>query len=591
MSEVSRLRRLALVAAVPVAAIAVFGSTHGSAAGLDFSTVYVDGARGGGEPFVIYSHGGQDLVYSSHEGTTLTQSSNVTGGTNCDIVPADPTSSGGYLCTYNNQVNMWFSSDAGHTWHHSTGDPVATGFSDPSLTEDQCVSGACNVWNTGIDLANDALYASSDGGQTWVGTPQCPPNGGDRPWLAGGQNGEVFMATNANVGGHTIYHGTTTVAAGRNVAAACNPNGVTDSGGQGQIYYNHHDGSVIEPNCTGVSNGCLASTSGHLGIGLLPAASSVWASSTASPTGSFVNRAANGPAAGPGSIEHWPAIAVSTDTSAAAPAGTVYIVWDTAPRDSSTHNGCSGSTGSAIGNPSLLQNSIKLAYSNDEGQTWSAPITISNGPGTVMWPWVAAGANGNVSVVWYQADQSTDPDCDSANLVCQAQVPATTCPSNWSLRAENLYGVTSGSPTILAVNAVHDPVPGAQTSNPHPNGTIHVGKTCEGGTTCAATGEDRRLGDYFTNSLDQNGCVMIASGDTMQNAPVTNMPLPNSLPIFLQQSSGPSLTTGADCASLVSVPEVSTVIGLAGAATAAAILVGGARRRRARSARSRSAHA
>ena len=209
--------------------------------------MYVDGARGGGEPFVIYSHAGQDLVYSSHEGTTLTQSSNFTGGTNCDIVPSDPTSSGGYLCTYDNQVNMWFSSDGGQTWHHSVGDPVATGFSDPSLTEDQCVSGACNVWNTGIDLANDALYASSDGGQTWVGTAQCPPGGGDRPWLAGGVNGEVFLVTNANVGGHTFYHGTTTQVGGQNVAVSCNPNGLTDSGGSGQIYYNHHDGSVVDP--------------------------------------------------------------------------------------------------------------------------------------------------------------------------------------------------------------------------------------------------------------------------------------------------------------------------------------------------------
>src|SRR5438132_6546288 len=352
---IGRRSRLLVLAVIPVAAAAVVGTTRGSASALVFSTVYVDGARGGGEPFVIYSHAGQDLVYSSHEGTTLTQSSNFTGGTNCDIVPSDPTSSGGYLCTYDNQVNMWFSSDGGQTWHHSVGDPVATGFSDPSLTEDQCVSGACNVWNTGIDLANDALYASSDGGQTWVGTAQCPPGGGDRPWLAGGVNGEVFLVTNANVGGHTFYHGTTTQVGGQNVAVSCNPNGLTDSGGSGQIYYNHHDGSVVEPR----------SGSGHYNIGVLPNASSAWPSPTGNPTGAFADPPlANGPASGPGSIEHWPAIAISTDTSSQAPAGTIYEVWDTAPRDSATHNGCSGSTGSAIGNPSLLQNTINIASTN-----------------------------------------------------------------------------------------------------------------------------------------------------------------------------------------------------------------------------------
>jgi hypothetical protein len=549
------------------------GSTLGRASALSFSSVYVDAARGGGEPFVIYSHAGGDLVYSSHEGTTLTQSSNFTGVTNCDIKPSDPTSSGGYICTYNNQVNMWFSSDGGHTWHKSIGNPVATGFSDPSLTEDNCVAGACNVWNTGIDLANDALYASSDGGQTWIGTAQCTPNGGDRPWLAGGSNGEVFLVSNANAGGHTFYHGATTVVTGQNVAVTCNPNGLTDGGGSGQIYYNHHDGSLVEPK----------TSSGHRGIGLLSNASGVWSSQIANPVGAFVDRTPNGPASGP-SIEHWPAIAISTDTSAAAPAGTIYLVWDTAPRGGpTTTKGCSGSTGSAIGNPSLLPNSVNLSYSNDEGQTWSAPMTIANPGTTVMWPWVAAGANGNVSVVWYQADQLTDPDCDSANLVCQMQTPSTTCPTNWSLREQTLYSVTSGSPTIQQANVVQDPVPGAQTSNLHPNGTIHVGKVCEGGTTCAATGEDRRLGDYFTNAIDQNGCVLIASGDTMQNAPITNQPLPNSLPLFIKQVSGPSLTTGLDCAALAAnIPEVQTVAGLAAIGAAAIIATAMARRRRAR---------
>lgn len=253
-------------------------------------------------------------MYSSHEGTTLTDSSFLSGA-NCDIVTNPPNNVGpnGYICSYNNQVNMWFSNDAGHTWTKSLGNPIYTGFSDPSLTEDECTAGgACNVYNTGIDLANDALYASPDGGQTWVaGTPQCPPNGGDRPWLAGGKYGEVFLVTNANVGGHTFYHGTVTQVGGQNASLTCATTGITDSGGAGQIYYNHHDGSLVEPKDTG----------GHYGIGVLPNASAF--------TGTFLSRTANGPASGP-SLEHWPAIAISTDTSAAAPNGTIYIVWDSA---------------------------------------------------------------------------------------------------------------------------------------------------------------------------------------------------------------------------------------------------------------------
>ena len=41
---------------------------------------------------------------------------------------------------------------------------------------------------------NDALFSSADGGKTWdKGTVQC--HDGDRPWLAGGRSGQVFMAT------------------------------------------------------------------------------------------------------------------------------------------------------------------------------------------------------------------------------------------------------------------------------------------------------------------------------------------------------------------------------------------------------------
>jgi hypothetical protein len=63
-----------------------------------------------------------------------------------------------------------------------------------------------------------------------------------------------------------------------------------------------------------------------------------------------------------------------------------------------------------------------------------------------------------------------------------------------------------------------------------------------------ATGQDRRLGDYFTNNLDGNGCVIIASGDTTQMDPVTGQPRAWSLPLFMHQDAGPSLIAGRTCA-------------------------------------------
>lgn len=62
-----------------------------------------------------------------------------------------------------------------------------------------------------------------------------------------------------------------------------------------------------------------------------------------------------------------------------------------------------------------------------------------------------------------------------------------------------------------------------------------------------ATGQDRRLGDFLTNSLDERGCVMIGTGDTTVPDPLTGGPRPISLPLFVHQTSGPSLTTGKAC--------------------------------------------
>jgi len=77
---------------------------------------------------------------------------------------------------------------------------------------------------------------------------------------------------------------------------------------------------------------------------------------------------------------------------------------------------------------------------------------------------------------------------------------------------------------------------------------------CQGGTTCVATGQDRRLGDFFTNALDARGCVLIATGDTQLPDPVTGAQQATSRPVYIAQTSGPGLT-GQDC---TPVPAVSS---------------------------------
>src|SRR5205085_996643 len=104
---------------------------------------------------------------------------------------------------YRNQVNMWTSDDSGASWRRvtfpggfQTNPAQNTGFSDPDLTQDE----AGRVYNTGIDLVNDSLFSSNDGGKNW-------DNGnvnaiGTSVWKPGDTKITPVKATDTTVFGH-----------------------------------------------------------------------------------------------------------------------------------------------------------------------------------------------------------------------------------------------------------------------------------------------------------------------------------------------------------------------------------------------------
>ena len=484
----------------------------GAAGSVSFSATYVSKTLGGGEPFVIYSHAKHDLIFSAHESTTLLNRNGLTSpGSSCDFQTGT-----GYLCSYNNEVNVWYSTDQGKTWQTSALNPLYLGFSDPSLTEDA----GGRIYDTGIDLANDALFSTDDGGRNFsTGTPQC--HDGDRPWLAGGQPNEVFLSTDTVEGptsGHEIFHSS-------DGGASCDQTGIADTGdagnglsysGYGQLYYNHQNGTLIEPADWYDSNSVVHG----VGISTLANASHAWTGS-----GTFVPHEA---AKNTTQLGHWPAIAIDNG-------GTTYLVWDTNARNATSKSGCDTRIPNAIGGPALQANSVMLAYTRDGGKTWSGPYTVAHPGTTVLWPWVVAGSPGHIAVSWYQGDQLTDPDCDSAALASGGH------PTKWTIRAALIPTATSASsyPTS-SINVV-------PTDAKHPGGVFHVGGICQGGTTCFVTGQDRRLGDYFTNAIDAAGCLMIATGDTMLTDSTTGGDFAQSRPLFIRQTSGTSLT-GQSCA-------------------------------------------
>jgi len=466
----SRYLGLLAVTALVAAAMAGVPANAAPAPAIHFGApVYVDGSLAGGEPFVLEDARTHRLVYTSHEGTTHLYRPGMASGAVGDAE---------FLANYRNQVNIWTSADHGRSWQRVSllgsgfiNNPADnTGFSDPDLTEDA----GGRIYDTGIDLANDALFSSADGGRTWpTGTAQC--HEGDRPWLAGGRRGEVFLSTDSETAGHIVVRSADGGASCGSTAAVANGAGWT---GDGKLYYDRLNGALVEP---------AVFSSGGVGIDVLPHASTAFGAS-AHPR--FTGYPADSQTA---MFAHWPSIAIDS-------AGTIYLVWDT-------------NEGSA------RPNSIMLTYTRDLGRHWAVPIQVARPGTTVLWPWVTAGSAGNVGVVYYQYDRLVSPD--------------STTVGNVHVMVANLYGVTGGHRVERITDAA--------------GRTIHVGGICQGGTTCVATGQDRRLGDLLTDSIDDQGCVMVATGDTMQVDPVTKQQLPVSHPLFLIQTAGRSLT-GRDCA-------------------------------------------
>lgn len=480
--------------------------THSPGIGFD-APVFVDQNLGGGEPSVIYDPKAHDYVYTAHEGTTLTDHDGIAGS---------PDTSANWLGNYRNQVNVWWSPDGFDwtkvSWNGTgfTNNPATnTGFSDPDLTLDQ----GGRLYNTGIDLANDALFSSTDGGKSWpTGTINC--HDGDRPWLAGGRPNEVFLATDTAEGtlSHQIFQST-------DGGASCSPTGIPDAGtipktsrldggdsytGYGKLRYDNHgslSGGLVEPIEVSGKNGFVG-----VGVGVLKNADQAFSTGK----GSFVPHVAS---ATQGLLDNMPAIAIDS-------AGNIFLTWSDKP--------------TAGGNATGL-NHVYLDMSRDGGVTWLPhPIVVAqarqgNAPhsGTVLWPWLAAGSPGNVSVVWYQYDQVV-PNPDQA-----------TCACNVSVMDSNIFGVGTAKMHRYTIDAAGRP--------------IHIGGICQSGTTCVATGQDRRLGDYFTNNLDARGCVLIATGDTTKLDPITGQMRAWALPLFLHQNAGPSLTTGRSCGSTPTV--------------------------------------
>src|SRR4051794_9504413 len=475
-----------MVAASALAAAAVPASAHSNKLGFR-KPVFVDTQLAGSEGFVMYSAKSGRLIYVTHEGTTLFYKPAATESTQGD---AD------FAGNYRNQVNLWTSKDDGRTWQRTDWNGTGfftppngnLGFSDPDITTDA----GGTTYITGIDLANDALVSSPDGGKTWpTGTVQC--HEGDRPWVAGGPaKGTVFLADNSEQYGHIIVRSTDSGASCSTVHATGSVGGWT---GYGKILYDASNDTIYEAAISGPDNG------NAVGIVALPQATKRFDSGA---PGTVVARTAM---TGTSFNTFWKA------QLAQAPDHTLYLTWTTDDRTQGP------SSGGCAGDKTPVANSVMVTSSKDGGRTWSKPAVVAHPGVTVNWPWITAGPHGRVAVAWYQYDRVVDLNCAPAEAAM-------------GVRLAMLSRADSSRPAINTVDPIGRPV--------------HYGPVCTNGTACVATGQDRRLGEFFTVAQDADGCVLIATGDTTRTDPVTGGPLPTARPLFTVQDGGTSLT-GHDC--------------------------------------------
>jgi hypothetical protein len=342
----------ALATLVAAAALPLGAGASGPAVGFG-SPAYVDTTHAGGEPVTLNSGAKGTLVYTSHQGTTHLYRNGIV---------SSPPSFAQFLLADCNQVYVWYSTNDGASWTRVTTHDTSctstktTGFSDPDLTQDQ----GGLVYDTGINLVNDSVFASADGGVTWpTGTPDC--HDGDRPWLAGGAANQFFMATDTveNVLSHEVFQGTVTSGG----LVTCSLTGVPDTDGvsytgDGKLSYDRHNGNLVEPaiffDANGNVNGVGVSVAQSYGQPFVP---HLAASTTL--------------------FAHWPALAVDA-------ADNYYLVWDTNDRQAGTNGGCGGAETPA-------PNSIMMAVSSDHGKTWGTRTVAHPGGVRVRWRPVIAG--------------------------------------------------------------------------------------------------------------------------------------------------------------------------------------------------------
>jgi hypothetical protein len=144
---------------------------------------------------------------------------------------------------------------------------------------------------------------------------------------------------------------------------------------------------------------------------------------------------------------------------------------------------------------------VYYTYSTDRGNTWAAPIDLTQEPGdSAVFPWMQGGDAGQVDLVYYKANTGINSNVafvDANGHECTEGSPGCNPnPSVWNVYFSQSQNALNRGPNFRSVQI-----------SDRPN---HIGQICTSGTGCSG---NRNLLDFFTVDVDHLGAANVVWSD------------------------------------------------------------------------------
>jgi hypothetical protein len=379
---------------------------------------------------------------------------------------------------------FWKSTDKGLQWH-LIGCPLKSNCQNGGGDTEIAIARNNDVFASDLQtLTCNSALRSFDQGATWLTSEGCFP-GTDRQWMG-------VYDPNASATGRRVYLSANGQTQGCYFLVSTD-NGVTYAGTD----LVNNPTAVVDPNN---GEGCMGRfilnpANGHIYV---PGDNHTWVSTNGGVT--FVGRPQ------PTNVQGHFFANIAIDT-----AGNLWQGWTT---------GCN--------TPSTTPCQAFMAYSTNEGQTWSTPRQVNTGVGSpngtspdlrqMLFPWTVAGDPGRVALVFYA----------TTDALRNGGFPGGTN-ALWHTYMSISTNALAPNPTWTQVQV-----------DEH---TMHRATVCTGGFPgCLTANSDRSMADFFAIDKDPQGRVYIAyneNSDLSQVAPGEYIGKPINAVIRLR--TGPSL--------------------------------------------------